>query len=60
MFLLILLMSLTLSACGQKGPLYRAPAMKDNKTQVNDTNNQTSTNDQANDSNSHLDSAQEH
>ncbi|UJF22617.1 LPS translocon maturation chaperone LptM [Shewanella sp. OMA3-2] len=32
LLLLLLLASLVLSACGQKGPLYKTPAPEDNKT----------------------------
>ncbi|MCF1427415.1 MAG: lipoprotein [Shewanella sp.] len=31
LFLLILLASLVSAGCGQKGPLYKAPAMQDNQ-----------------------------
>ncbi|UCX03419.1 hypothetical protein FJ709_02115 [Shewanella glacialimarina] len=31
LLLLLLLASLVLSACGQKGPLYKTPAQEDNK-----------------------------
>ena len=34
LFLLVILASLMISACGQKGPLYKPVEMKDNKTQA--------------------------
>ncbi|GAA0779607.1 LPS translocon maturation chaperone LptM [Shewanella aestuarii] len=34
LLLLLLLASLLLTACGQKGPLYKTPALEDNQTAV--------------------------
>lgn len=35
LFLPLLVASLMMTACGQKGPLYKAPAKQDNQSQQN-------------------------